>query len=855
MSSALADWYHRLTGARSSARLTRRLARINALEMAVRALSDAELALRYAALRQNAANRSVDARLEETFALVREAGVRALGLRAYDEQLLGGMVLAQGMLAEMKTGEGKTLAIAAPAALAALAGRGVHVVTANPYLARRDAATLAPLYALLGLSVGVAEPHAPASDKRLAYGADITYSVNYELGFDYLRDNMVRTPGERVQRGLYWAIVDEVDSILIDDARTPLVISGLSGAQTPIVTAVDAAFRELDFARDLVLNEKEGTASPSNAGYARLEQALVAAGVLDAPGALYEPEHLHVLVAIHAAARAWGLYRRDRHYVVQDGKVLIVDEGTGRLMAARRWGGGLHEALEAKERVAVQPQTRTEASITYQSFFGRYAHLAGLTGTAMTEADEFAEIYGLRTVAVPTHRPVVRVDAPDQVFATKAQKWAAVLEATTQRHAAGQPVLLGVASVGDAELLSRMFTARGLPHHVLSARNHEAEADIIAQAGAPGALTVATNMAGRGTDIVLGGRLAEDADELGRAAWQQRRDAVLAAGGLAVLGTEHHESRRVDNQLRGRSGRQGDPGFSQFFVSLEDTVLRVFGSERSRRLLAGAAGDAALSGPTVKRLVDQAQRTLEQRGFGERRELLQFDRVCAEQREAVYRLREAFFQAAEWQAFLDQALAERVTALFEQYAPEGTDEASWELKTLKTALAGELGVKAPLVRWVHRDELERATVAAHTLAAARERLAELLESDPERARLAVFDALDELWSDHLSELEELRSGMGLQGHAGQNPMSVFANQAHQRFEAFGRAARQLALQWTMRPDADGSPVQFAQQQQRRGDREARRRVEEALQARWVLRTEPCPCGSGKRFKACHGRLE
>jgi preprotein translocase subunit SecA len=400
-----------------------------------------------------------------------------------------------------------------------------------------------------------------------------------------------------------------------------------------------------------------------------------------------------------------------------------------------------------------------------------------------------------------------------------------------------------------------MFTARGLPHHVLSARNHEAEADIIAQAGAPGALTVATNMAGRGTDIVLGGRLAEDADELGRAAWQQRRDAVLAAGGLAVLGTEHHESRRVDNQLRGRSGRQGDPGFSQFFVSLEDTVLRVFGSERSRRLLAGAAGDAALSGPTVKRLVDQAQRTLEQRGFGERRELLQFDRVCAEQREAVYRLREAFFQAAEWQAFLDQALAERVTALFEQYAPEGTDEASWELKTLKTALAGELGVKAPLVRWVHRDELERATVAAHTLAAARERLAELLESDPERARLAVFDALDELWSDHLSELEELRSGMGLQGHAGQNPMSVFANQAHQRFEAFGRAARQLALQWTMRPDADGSPVQFAQQQQRRGDREARRRVEEALQARWVLRTEPCPCGSGKRFKACHGRLE
>ncbi len=852
--SNIAQWYHRVTGASTLKRLSRRLVRIEELESQLKPLADAQLAERYGALRA-AGERPLDARLEETFALVREAGRRTLGLRAYDVQMLAGLVLSRAMLAEMKTGEGKTLAIAAPAALAALSGQGVHVVTANPYLARRDAATLRPLYTLLGLTVGVVEPQSSNEEKRQAYAADITYSVNYELGFDYLRDNMVRHRADRVQRGLNWAIVDEVDSILIDDARTPLILSGLSEAMSESIVAVDSAFRTLDFAEDLFIDEKEGTATPTDSGYSRIEQFLSERSIIAGPGALYRAENLHLLVAVHAAARAWGLYRRDRHYVVQDGKVCIVDEGTGRLMAGRRWGAGLHEAVEAKERVAIEPQTRTEASITYQSFFGLYRHLAGLTGTAMTEADEFAEIYGLQCVAIPTHRPVIREDAPDRIFATKAQKWDAVLDEVRERHGRGQPILLGTANVADAQHVSRLLDQAGLRHEVLSARNHEREAAVIAQAGAPGAITVATNMAGRGTDIVLGGHLPEGAGVGDRHLWRAQREAVLAAGGLAVLGTERHESRRVDNQLRGRSGRQGDPGYSCFFISMEDTVLRVFGGKTGHKLLTRFADQAVLTGPAVGKFVEQAQRALEEHGFGARKQLLQFDHICAQQREAVYGLRESLFESESVRELLRVAVTERVEDLIAQYVPDVMDESGWDLKGLKTALK-RMGVDAPVLRWMTQGDYEhdeRTEVLETRLTELLQaRLDAVLQAGTEVAATAVFDALDENWSGHLSELEELRASMDLQGKAGQNPMFVFAREARNRFESFGQGVRAWALQVVLAGDA--SELESDTQRRRRLERQARQTVNAALTERWVTRNEPCPCGSGKRFKHCHGRL-
>ncbi|KWT98356.1 Protein export cytoplasm protein SecA ATPase RNA helicase [Variovorax sp. WDL1] len=836
-------------------RFTADAKRISEGESSLTSLPAEELKARFLALRDLPEPK----RTVPGFALAREAARRALGLRPFDVQLIGGLALLQGKLAEMRTGEGKTLTLVAPAALLALQGKGVHVVTANSYLARRDAELMRPVFEALGLSVAFIETSQTSAAKREAYAADVTYGVGFEFGFDYLRDNMVSDAGDKVQRPLSFAIVDEVDSVLIDEARTPLIISGSGDSQDAIVRALNLTARQLKSGVDYVVDPKERNATLTERGYDEAEASLAKQGIIAGQGELYAAHNLHIARRLHSAVRAHGVYRLDRDYVVSAGEVVLVDQGTGRKMPGRRLEDGLHEAIEAKEGLEIHAGSVTRATITYQSFFGLYERLAGLTGTALTEAEEFTEFYGLETVVVPTNRPVARILKEDLVYLGKSAKFVAVADEIVRRQASGQPVLAGCASVRDAEVLSRLLESKGVVHEVLTAKHLEREAHIIAQAGRPGAVTVATNMAGRGTDIILGGEKPSEGDFTdpaayahGKAQWESARAAVLAAGGLFVLGTERSGIRRVDNQLAGRSGRQGDPGEVQFFLSLEDELLRVFGQSRQLKVVAklidGAGG--VLSGKTIAKLVTTAQRSLEGQGFEARRNVMKYDSSMSEQRKAVYALRDSLLADGVMEyceAAVDAAVANWANVRLGVHdMPE-----QWDLPALKRELEADFNIQPGLVGWVHSEDLGRDEVVERIRAAVQARLAANPLDTAARRRL-VLRVLTDLWTEHLTALDELRQAVSLKGATGQNPLFQFHNDAFALFKSFEEAlcaeiSRQL-LSSALQEEREAKSAD--------ADEQARKaaRVAVELEQRWVKRNEPCPCGSGKRFKHCHGKL-
>jgi preprotein translocase subunit SecA len=802
-------------------------------------------------------------RVTEGFALVCEVASRTLGMRPFDVQVTGGLALLAGKLAEMRTGEGKTLTIVAPAAVLALEGRGVHVVTANSYLARRDAELMRPVYEALGLSVAFIGQGQSPEEKRSAYAADVTYGVGQEFGFDYLRDNLVRDAAQRSQRGLYVAIVDEVDSILIDEARTPLILSGPGVLHEDAIRAIDKAVSVLSAPLDYLVDPRGQNASLTEAGYSRVEASLVSAGLCSSAEDLYSVKNLHLVRRIHAAVRAYGAYRKDRDYVVDNGELLLVDLGTGRKMPGRRLEDGLHEALEAKEGVRIQTGTVTRATITYQNYFGLYERLAGLTGTALTEADEFSEFYGLDTVVIPTNKPVARIQNDDVVYLTKAAKFVASAEEIARRQKKGQPVLAGCGSVRDAEVLSRLLSQQGVVHEVLTAKHLEREAHIIAAAGRPGAVTVATNMAGRGTDILLGGEkpvrgedLSDEQFAAAQAQWSSGREAVLRAGGLYVLGTERSGIRRVDNQLAGRSGRQGDVGEVQFYLSLEDDLLRVFSQSRQlalvRRMVAAQGG--ALQGKTVAAMVQVSQRQFEGQGFEARRSLMKYDSVLANQRRAVYELRNSLV-SGEADNYCEAAVQDAVTAWAARMLPADQFPQEWDLAAAKKELAELFSLRPNLVGWVHKDEMERDGIVTNILSAAQDRFDSLKAAVPDSTKRAevVFDVLTDLWTEHLMALEELRLAVPLKARNGLNPVFQYHKDAFALFNAFIATVElevaQQVLSETRQQERDDKAAQVD------SERRANARVAVELEKRWVRRNESCPCGSGIRFKACHGKLK
>src|SRR5690349_15949799 len=717
-------------------RLAPFVAQINELEPGIQSLSEEQLRAKTAEFRQRYANgETLDDLLPEAFAVVREAGRRTLNMRHFDVQLIGGMVLHHGKIAEMKTGEGKTLVATLPAYLNALAGKGVHIVTVNDYLARRDAEWMGKIYKFLGLSVGVNLPHMDPQDKRQAYAADITYGTNNEFGFDYLRDNMAMHVEERFQRGLNYAIVDEVDSILIDEARTPLIISGQAEDRTEVYHKMNQVAPLLTRQKeekkpdqpeppgDFYVDEKNHQIILSEAGHEKAEQILARVGLLPQGASLYEPAYINLVHHLYAALRAHHLFHRDQHYVVQNGEVIIVDEFTGRLMVGRRWSEGLHQAVEAKEGVAIQNENQTLASITFQNYFRMYGKLAGMTGTADTEAYEFQQIYGLETVVVPTHRPMIRADRQDQVYRTGKEKYAAVIKDIRDCYERGQPVLVGTTSIENSELLSGLLQKEKLPHQVLNAKQHEREAQIVAQAGRPKMITIATNMAGRGTDIVLGGNVDKQCDfveadeklspeekreqvEKLRGEWQALHDQVLKAGGLHIIGTERHESRRIDNQLRGRSGRQGDPGSSRFYMSLEDPLLRIFAGERINRIMVmlKMPEGEAIEHRMVTRSIESAQRKVEARNFDIRKQLLEYDDVANDQRKTIYSLRNEVLESADVSPRVADLRSGVIADMFRVHIPDESVEEQWDLAGLEAALKSELLLDLPVRRWLEQDE-------------------------------------------------------------------------------------------------------------------------------------------------------
>ncbi len=799
------------------------------------------------------------ARIVKGFALVREAASRALGLRHFDVQLIGGLTLLQGKLAEMKTGEGKTLTITAPAAVLALSGRGVHVVTANSYLAQRDAELMRPVYEALGLTVAFVHSDQSVQEKQAAYLADVTYGVGSEFGFDYLKDNLAVHAERQVQRGLFAAIVDEVDSILIDEARVPLIISDQATDMSEVVTLLDTCVRGLTPEAHFTVDMKERTAQLTEAGYLAVEGALVAAGVIKEGKELYEGALLPWARRLHSAVRAYALYRKDRDYVVSGGEVVLVDPGTGRAMEGRRLDDGLHEALEAREGVAIRQGTVVKATVTYQNFFGLYERLGGLTGTALTEAEEFSDIYQLETVVIPTNRPVARQQLEDLVFLTKAEKFSAVVQEARRRSQAGQPVLIGCGSIRDALVLDRMLASHGVAHETLTAKHIEREAHIIAMAGKPGAVTVATNMAGRGTDILLGGEKPTrgdcDSDEAyaqALAEWEKAREVVRKAGGLFVLGTERNGIRRVDNQLAGRSGRQGDPGVVQFYLSLEDELLQVFGRSRQLTLVRKLieASGSALGGQTVGRLIVQAQKGVENQGYSARKSLMQYDKVLSDQRIAVYALRQALLQGGA-QEQLRLSILAAIDSWLDEHFPEDALPEQLPAADLKRELSEVFGLTLPLLGWVNKDDATVQSVASKVREAALARLDEVLP-DEDASRVYLLDVLGQLWTEHLGALDELKGNVGLKSKNGLNPMYQFSKDAFELFKEFERETNLLLamnlLNTGRRDENDAAKAVLANK------RSAEQAVALELEKRWVRRNDACPCGSGKRFKECHGKL-
>ncbi|MCF8197619.1 MAG: preprotein translocase subunit SecA [Sulfuritalea sp.] len=880
--------------------------RINALEAEVSKLSDEDLRAKTDEFRKrHTEGEDLDALLPEAFAVVREASQRVLGLRHFDMQLIGGMVLHFGKIAEMRTGEGKTLTATLAVYLNAISGKGVHLITVNDYLARRDAEWMGRIYRFLGLSVGVNLSQMPHDEKKAAYAADITYGTNNEFGFDYLRDNMVYSPDERVQRGLNYAIVDEVDSILIDEARTPLIISGQAEDHTelylkmnavpPMLTIGEAAKGEGDVdTGDYTVDLKSHQVLLTEEGHIKAEEILARMGMLAEGSSLYEPANILLIHHLYAALRAHNLYLRDQQYVVQGGEVIIVDEFTGRLMAGRRWSDGLHQAVEAKEGVSIQAENQTLASITFQNYFRMYKKLAGMTGTADTEAYEFQQIYGLETVVIPTNKPMIRKDENDQIYRTAPEKHAAIITDIRACHGRGQPVLVGTTSIENSELLSGLLDQEKLPHRVLNAKQHEHEAEIVAEAGRPGTITIATNMAGRGTDIVLGGNIEKptaairDDESLSveekekriaelKADWQKVHDQVLAAGGLHIIGSERHESRRIDNQLRGRSGRQGDPGSSRFYLALDDSLLKIFAGDRLNTIMVRLKmpEGEAIEHPLVSRSLESAQRKVEQRNFDIRKQLLEYDDVSNDQRKVIYQQRNELLDSED--------IAETITAMrqgqihdsFRLHIPADSVEEQWDVAGLEAALAAELHLKLPIAEWLKAEpELGDDDILKRLLDAGDAAYAEkTAEVDPVAwagfESNVMLQSLDTHWREHLSALDHLRQGIHLRGYAQKNPKQEYKREAFELFEGLLQTVRsevsKLLMTVEIRTEEQieevEAPPQLENVQYHHAD------FEEALGTALpkpaqpverhtpkVGRNDPCPCGSGKKYKHCHGKL-
>ncbi len=883
-------------------RLIRAMARevehISALENGVAQLSDAELRAKTDEFKQRLAqDEELEALLPEAFAVVREAAKRVLHMRHFDVQLIGGKVLHEGKIAEMRTGEGKTLVATLTAYLNALTGNGVHIVTVNDYLARRDADWMGKIYNFLGLSVGVVASHQPPEEKREAYAADITYGTNNEFGFDYLRDNMAFRADDRFQRGLNFAIVDEVDSILIDEARTPLIISGPAEESTDLYRKIDTIIPKLqrqereDGPGDYTVDEKTRQAFLTEAGHERVEKLLVQAGLLEAGGNLYDVGSIMLLHHLNAALRAHALYQREVDYIVNDNEVVIIDEFTGRMMPGRRWSEGLHQAVEAKEGVPIQSENQTLASITFQNYFRLYEKLAGMTGTADTEAFEFQQIYGLEVVVIPTHMTMVREDLGDLVYRTASEKRAAILEDVRDCHGRGQPVLVGTASIESSEQLSGMLKQANIEHQVLNAKHHEREAQIVAQAGRPGAVTIATNMAGRGTDIVLGGNLEKELEAVGddeekrkqiEAHWNARHQEVVAAGGLHMIGTERHESRRIDNQLRGRSGRQGDPGLSRFYLSLEDNLMRIFGSERVSGLMQklGMQEGEAIEHRWVTRAIENAQRKVEARNFDIRKQLLEYDDIANDQRKVIYQQRNSLMEVDDISQSIVSIRRDVVNELIDESIPPQSLEEQWDVPGLEQNLEREFGVKFAVSEWLQDDadldeEKLRARIVEELERPYAEKAAAYGEDVMRHLEKAVMlDVLDRYWKDHLAAMDHLRQGIHLRGYAQKNPKQEYKREAFELFsdmlggikrETIGVLTR-IKIQTVEdvdtleRHERRHRPMQFSHPSVQGDDSEGEEAEVATVQQpvvrkhRKIGRNEPCPCESGKKYKHCHGRF-
>lgn len=893
------------------------VARINAMEPEYEKLSDEALRAKTQEFKDRIARgESLDDLLPEAFAVVREGSKRVMKMRHFDVQLLGAMALHYGKIAEMRTGEGKTLTATLPVYLNALAGNGVHVVTVNDYLAKRDATTMARLYNFLGLTVGVNLPNLSREEKQAAYNSDITYGTNNEYGFDYLRDNMVYEPGDRVQRALNYAIVDEVDSILIDEARTPLIISGPAEDHTAMYVAMNQIVPNLIRQEgeadprtgegvtkpgDFTVDEKSHQVYLTDQGYEAAERLLANAGMIPEGSSLYDPANISLVHHLYAALRANQLYHRDQHYVVQNGEIVIVDEFTGRLMAGRRWSDGLHQAVEAKEGVSIQAENQTMASITFQNYFRLYKKLAGMTGTADTEAYEFQEIYALETVVIPPNKPSRRDDQLDRVYKTTKEKYEAAIKDIRECHERGQPVLVGTTSIENSEIIDQLLNREKLPHQVLNAKQHEREADIVAQAGSIGMITIATNMAGRGTDIVLGGNIdkqvalieadeslspaerQQQIDKL-RADWQVAHDKVVALGGLRIIATERHESRRIDNQLRGRSGRQGDPGSSRFYLSLDDQLMRIFAGDRVKAImdrLKMPEGEAIEAG-IVTRSIESAQRKVEARNFDIRKQLLEYDDVSNDQRKVIYQQRNEILDTQDLEGMIAVMREDVITDVVRQYVPAESMEEQWDIPGLERVLSSEWHIELPLQVEVassdaitDEDILEKVLKAANDMFEAKVALIGK-ENFTQFQRAVLLQNFDSNWRDHLAALDYLRQGIHLRGYAQKQPKQEYKREA---FELFRQLIDQvktevtrvlMTVQVRSREEADEAAVAMNQRgaeslehMNYSGPSDADigsatpEDGEQALaipQGVHVGRNDPCPCGSGKKYKQCHGKL-
>ena len=876
---------------RTLKRLHKTVAKINKLEPAFEQLSDEQLQAKTTEFKERlSAGETLQAILPEAFATVREASKRVMGMRHFDVQLIGGMVLTDRNIAEMRTGEGKTLTATLPCYLNALTGKGVHVVTVNDYLARRDAETNRPLFEFLGMSVTVNVPGMLPEDKREAYKADITYSTNSELGFDYLRDNLAHDKNERFQRELHYALVDEVDSILIDEARTPLIISGPAEDATQIYQAIDQVIPHLTFQDkedsdeytgegDYTLDLKNKQAHLTERGMVKVENILTQMGLMQEGESLYQPARIALLHHTYAALRAHKLFEKDVDYIVENGEIVIIDEHTGRTMAGRRWSDGLHQAIEAKEHVNIQGENQTVASITYQNYFRLYEKLAGMTGTADTEAFEFQQIYGLNTVVIPTNKPILRKDHTDLMFKSEPEKFAAVIKDIKDCIARNQPVLVGTASVEKSELLSHELDKAGIKHNVLNAKFHAQEAEIIADAGLPGAVTIATNMAGRGTDIVLGGNWKAEVAKLEnpteeqikaiKATWKERYETVMAAGGLHIIGTERHESRRIDNQLRGRSGRQGDPGSSRFYLSLDDPLMRIYLNEGKLNMMRKAFTEEgeAMESKLLTKVIASAQAKVEAHNFDGRKNLLQYDDVANEQRKVIYEQRNYLLETDNVSSMVETIRNDVFNQIISQYVPPQSIEEMWDIEGLEVRLDRQFGMKLPIQHWLEDEpDLHEETLRERILNIAKEeyKAKETIVGEEVMRNFEkgiVLQTLDELWKEHLSAMDYLRKGIHLRSYGQKDPKNEYKKESFAMFTEMLDLLKTNVISVLSRIQVRSQEEVAAEQQAAQQAQEATEAeqavdmdnlTEEQLANLHISRNDPCPCGSGKKYKHCHG---